>query len=73
MSYIYRHPIVATLDRRMQAAHRKLRHNADVLGRVLVYDAAGSYKELTLLYPAEADDPILLRERVVLYDPRHAK
>lgn len=65
-----RHPIVATLSRDMQAAYRRLHRNADTLGYVLVYDASGVYQEMQLVYPAEADDPVLLHGRIVLYDPR---
>jgi len=66
------HPLVTTFSKSMRAAYRRLRRNADILGRVLVYDA-GPYQELALLYPAEADDLILLHRRVVLYDPRQQK
>lgn len=65
-----RHPIIATLSKSLQAAYRKLRQNADILGRVLVYDARGEYQELVLIGYTEADDPNILGNRTVIYDPR---
>lgn len=66
--------IRAGFDRSQKAAYRKLKGNARKLGKVLVFDHAPAASpggwELALILPAEADDPILLHGRTVLFDPR---
>jgi len=63
--------IIAGTDRRQKAAYRKLKANARKLGRVLVYDHEPAEWTLELITPAEADDPVLLHGRAVLFDPRN--
>lgn len=63
--------IVAGFDRRTMRDYRRLRRNARIMGRVLVYDPDpwGPAWEMLLIHPREADDPKELGRRIVLYWP----
>jgi hypothetical protein len=61
--------IVAGLTGRTRTLYYRLRHNARVLGRVLVHDASPAGFTLELITPREADEPEMLGNRTVLYWP----
>jgi hypothetical protein len=63
--------IVAGFGRQQMTDYRRLRRNARIMGRVLVYDPApaGYDWEMLLITPREADEPEMLGRRIVLYWP----
>jgi len=62
--------IRAGMNQSQRATYRKLKGNARKLGRVLVWDHNPDGWELELILTTEADDPVLLHGRTILFDSR---
>lgn len=62
--------IVAGMNRRQKGDYRRMKGASRKTGMVLTFEHVGTSWSLELVDPCVADDPVTLRSRTILFDPR---